>query len=130
MGFETEFEIVESPDEGARFCIAHSDEHGTVGLLILKSDSELTKHRWPGAAKLLQVSGQSALTIENDDNEIQAQHELAPGNNYDLPSGTWHIVTNTGDDESVVLFKIAGNAQEMLEQIRATYTAIDLETAQ
>jgi quercetin dioxygenase-like cupin family protein len=123
------FEILESPDEAVRFCIVHSGADVSAGMIILKPDGELPKHHWPQAAQLLQVSGQCALTIMDSKDEILAQHELAPGNSFALPVEAWHILTNTGDDESVLLFKITGDAIEMIEKIRRTYTAIDLEVA-
>jgi quercetin dioxygenase-like cupin family protein len=124
------FEILESPDEGARFCIAHSDVNTSVGMIILKSDGELPKHHWPQAAQLLQVSGQCGLTLVDTDEAILEQHELAPGNSFQLNAGAWNILTNSSDEEAVILFKISGDATEMIEKIRKTYAAINLEIAE
>jgi quercetin dioxygenase-like cupin family protein len=129
MAVPAAFEILESPDEGARFCIAYTDTSVTVGMIILKSDGELPKHRWPLAAQYLQISGQCGLTVLGEKDEITEQHEFGPGNSLELPAETWHILTNMGDDESVLLFKITGDVSHMIEKIRKDYTAIDLEVA-
>jgi quercetin dioxygenase-like cupin family protein len=122
------FEIWESPDGGVRFCFSHSDKQFTTGVLIIKPNVEIPKHNRPLAVEnLLQVAGTCTMTLLGENDEIESVHELGPGNNLRMDRGQWHIHANTGEEESVTLFKAEGDITEVISELKKSFNPIILE---
>jgi quercetin dioxygenase-like cupin family protein len=120
------FEIWDSPDGGVRYCLSHSDKSITSGALILKSNVELPKHKRQYAVEnLLQVAGESTVTLFNEDDTIEEIRTLGPGNAIRLEKGQWHLHANAGEEESVTLFTAEGDVTDYINKIRGMYNQVN-----
>lgn len=120
------FEVWEDPSGHARFYFSHSDKEFTTGTLVLKPDTELTRHNRPLAFEnLVQVSGTCQLTLTSEAGEVEASYDLRPGMAIRMKKGQWHIHANPFEEESVTLFKAEGDITEIVETMRHKYIHVD-----
>jgi quercetin dioxygenase-like cupin family protein len=122
------FEVWEDPETQARFCFSHSDKNVTTGVMILRPGTELPKHNRPLAFEnLLQISGKCQMSLFGEAGELQATHELAPGDYLHMAKGQWHMHANPFDEESATLFKAEGDITKVVEKLRETFKSVILQ---
>ena len=108
-------EIYEIPQ--GKIVVAHSGKKLSVGLLVLKSNQELDKHKRPVMEQLTQIKGKCKIRLMEGE-ELVDQVILKEGDQLEIPSSQFHVHSNPFDEESVTLWKFEGNIAEVIDGIR------------
>lgn len=119
-------EIWEDPDANLRYYLVAITDSFISGALTLKPNAELPHHDVSGQTEdLVQLAGQTNLTLFSDDGSVQTIYNFGPGNNLHISKAQRYTITNVGQEESVIVFRLAGDPREWLQAIRHSYVAID-----
>ena len=100
-----------------KIIISYSDSNVSVGLLGLNSGRALEKHSRPVGEELIQVCGNSVITLFNGE-ELIKEVSLGEGDKIEIPANQFHIHANTSDDQSFTLWKFEGDISDIIEDIR------------
>jgi uncharacterized RmlC-like cupin family protein len=125
------FEIWEDHAATVRFCFSYISDAVTTGAVMIKANFELPQHTYASCSQsLTQLAGQCSVIIFGKAGEILAVSELGPGDCLDIAAGTTRLITNVSEEESVTLFALKGETQDVIEHIRRIYVSIDRSPAQ
>lgn len=102
-----------------KITIAHAEKKLSIGLLELNPHQALDKHNRPVDENLLQIQGESVLTIF-EDKGLEKKHLLKTGDSILIPANQYHIHANQTEQNSLTLWKFEGDIIAILENIKKT----------
>lgn len=119
-------EAYEDKEGIVKFFFTHSDENFTTGVMIVKPNSEPSKHNRPLAVEnLIQIYGKCLMKLFSDENTFE-EKLMTPGTYIQIPQAQFHIHANPYNEESITLFRAQGDITKIMEVIRNNYNKINL----
>lgn len=112
-----ECEIFKLPE--GRIFIGPSNEDISFGYLELDSNQKLSKHNRPVDEELIQIEGETIITLFEDDNPKEII--LKKGDYIKIPAKTFHIHENRSSSKSLTLWKFEGDIREIINNITSSY---------
>ena len=108
-----ECEIFKLPE--GRIFIGPSNEKISFGYLELNPNNKLNKHNRTVDEELIQIEGESIITLFNDNNSKEII--LKKGDYIKIPANQFHIHENRSSTKSLTLWKFEGDIQDIIDNI-------------
>ena len=87
-------EAYEDKERIVKFYFNHSDENFTIGVMIIKPNSELSKHnRQLAVENLVQIHGTCVMKLFSDETTFEKKI-MTPGTYIQSPHAQFHIHSN------------------------------------
>lgn len=106
-----------------KIIIGISTKEYSAGTLELEPKQELSKHNRPTVEDLLQIHGESKVTLYKKDNvdKIEKEVILKEGDSFTIPEDAYHIHSNPSGSKSITFWKFDGDISEVIQGIRDKY---------